>query len=68
MAKEGLDPIAPGAFSAWLSGRRAEMEGKGQQAPWIVKAEAQLPREDELKVRLEALAAEMRESALRSQH
>ncbi len=65
MAKEGVDPMAPGAFSTWLSGRRAQMEGKGQQAPWIVKAEAQLPREDELKARFEALAVKMRESAVR---
>jgi hypothetical protein len=65
MAKEGLDPMAPGAFPTWLSGRRAELEGKGQKAPWIVKAEVQLPREDELKARFEALAVELRESAVR---
>jgi hypothetical protein len=65
MAKEGLDPMFPGAFATWLSGRRAETEAKGRKAPWLVTAEALLPREDELKARFEALAVEMRASAVR---
>jgi lysophospholipase L1-like esterase len=65
MAKEGLDPVVPGAFAKWLSGRRAETEAKGRQAPWLVTAEALLSREDELKARFESLAVEMRASAVR---
>jgi lysophospholipase L1-like esterase len=63
MAKEGSDPLAPGAFSSWLSGRRAQMEAKGQKAPWILAGEALLPQEESLKTRFDALYVEMREFA-----
>ena len=64
MAKEHLDPAVPENFLQWLNQKRADVQARGKEAPWISKVLDLIPREKDLRDELQKLSSKIREAAI----
>jgi hypothetical protein len=64
MAKEHLDPAVPENFLQWLNQKRADVQARGKEAPWISKVLDLIPREKDLRDELQKLSSKIRQAAI----